>query len=81
MSGVFLCLFYYFPYYNNIIGGGCVNSCELTTTVTALANTLACKFNNEELSILASVLVQLGDTLATIATQRSICEALNKTKE
>ena len=48
-----------------------MNACELTASVTAVANALACKLNNDELTLLAAVLVQLGDTLATIATQRS----------
>lgn len=51
-----------------------MNSCELTVGVTTLANAIACKLNNDELTLLASILVQLGDTLVTIATQRSICE-------
>lgn len=51
-----------------------MNSCELTASITALANSIACKLNNEELTLLASILVQLGDTLVTIATQRAICE-------
>jgi len=55
-----------------------MNSCELTAAVTAVANTLACKLSNDELTLLASVLVQLGDTLVTIATQRTICENINK---
>lgn len=55
-----------------------MNPCELTTSVTALANALACKLNNEELTLLASVIVQLGDTLVTIATQRTICENMNR---
>ena len=55
-----------------------MNPCELTAAVTAIANTLACKMNDDELTILASVLVQLGDTLVTIATQRAICENINK---
>lgn len=55
-----------------------MNPCELTATVTAAANTIACKLSNEELTLLASVLVQLGDTLVTIATQRAICESTNK---
>jgi hypothetical protein len=48
----------------------------LTATVTAIANALAQKLNNEELSLLAAVFVQLGDTLVTIVTQKSICENL-----
>lgn len=51
-----------------------MNYCELTASITALANSIACKLNNEELTLLASILVQLGDTLVTIATQRAICE-------
>ena len=52
-----------------------MNPCELTASVTAIANTLACRLNNDELALLAAVLVQLGDTLATIATKRAICES------
>lgn len=55
-----------------------MNSCELTAAVTAVANTLAFKLSNNELTLLASVLVQLGDTLVTIATQRTICENINE---
>ena len=51
-----------------------MNPCELTASVTAAANALACKYDNDELSLLAAVLVQLGDTLVTIVTQRTICE-------
>ena len=50
-----------------------MNPCELTASVTALANALACRLSEEELSLLAAVLTQLGDTLATIAVQRGIC--------
>ena len=46
-----------------------MNSCELTVSVTALA----AGRSQEELSLLAAVLTQLGDTLATIAVQRSVC--------
>ena len=55
-----------------------MNPCELTASITAAANTLACNMNNDELTLLASVLVQLGDTLVTIVTKRAICENLNK---
>ncbi len=51
-----------------------MNSCELTASITALANALACKLSIDEMSLLASSLVQLGDTLATIALQRTLCE-------
>lgn len=50
--------------------------CELTVSVTAIANTLACKLSTDELTILGAILSQLGDTLTTIATQKSICEEI-----
>ena len=51
-----------------------MNACELTATITAAANWLACQLTTGELSLLGAVLSQLGDTLATIAAQRSLCE-------
>ena len=50
-----------------------MNPCELTASVTALANALACRLSEAELNILGVVLTQLGDTLLTIATHKSIC--------
>ena len=50
-----------------------MNPCELTASVTALANALACRLDQEQLGLLAAVLTQLGDTLATIAAQKAIC--------
>lgn len=50
-----------------------MNPCELTASVTALANALACRLDEAQLGLLAAVLTQLGDTLATIAAQRAIC--------
>ena len=47
--------------------------CELTAGVTALANLFACRLDEAELNLLALVLTQLGDTLATIAAQRACC--------
>ena len=46
-----------------------MNPCELTASVTALT----CGLTEEQLGLLAAVLTQLGDTLATIAVQRGIC--------
>lgn len=54
-------------------GGPGVNACELTASITAAANALACKLSEDELNLLGVTLTQLGDTLLTIATQRSIC--------
>ena len=52
-----------------------MNSCELTVSITALANTIACDLSNDELGLLGTVFTQLGDTLATIAVQRSLCKS------
>lgn len=50
-----------------------MNPCELTASITAIANALACRLTEEELNLLGVVLTQLGDTLLTIATHRGIC--------
>ena len=50
-----------------------MNYSELTALITALANALACTLNDDELTLLSAVLVQLGDTLVTISALRSIC--------
>lgn len=54
-----------------------MNSCQLTASITAIANAISSKLSIEETTLLAAVLVQLGDTLATIATQRTLCESKN----
>ncbi|MBQ5884912.1 MAG: hypothetical protein IIW79_00665 [Clostridia bacterium] len=51
-----------------------MNACEITASVTAIANAISCKLTDKELTLLASVLVQLGDTLVTIVSQRALCE-------
>ena len=51
-----------------------MNSLELTSAITALANALACKLTNDEINLLATLLDQLSDTLSTIATHRSLCK-------
>lgn len=51
-----------------------MNSLELTGTITALANALACRLTIDETALLASVFVQLGDTLATIAARENLCK-------
>lgn len=49
-----------------------MNSCELTASITAIANTLARKLTEDELNLLGVTLTLLADTLLTIATQRSV---------
>ena len=57
-----------------------MNSLELTSAITALANAIACRLTVEETALVASIFVQLGDTLATIAARESLCEGQNKTE-
>ena len=49
-----------------------MNALELTAAVTALANTLAHSMPPSESGLLAALLVQLGDTLATIAAEEAL---------
>ena len=49
-----------------------MRSLELTSAVTALANVLAANLTLDEMALLASILVQLGDTLATIAARENL---------
>lgn len=58
-----------------------MNPCQLTTSITALANALACRLSDEEAALLAAVLVQLGDTLATIVTQKDLCRSRGENEE
>ena len=58
-----------------------MNSFELTALVTALGNAIACHLSTGELSLVASLFVQLGDTLATVAAERSLCEERALKKE
>ena len=57
-----------------------MSSLELTSAVTVLANAIACQLSVDEIALLASIFVQLGDTLATIAARETLCEFSNKTK-
>lgn len=50
-----------------------MNSCELVTFISALACAISKDLSNDEIVLLAAIFTQLGDTLATIATQNQIC--------
>lgn len=47
----------------------------LTTMVNSLAVAIANQLGDGELGLTAAILVQLGDTLATIAAQRALCSS------
>lgn len=55
-----------------------MSSFELTAAVTALANAIACKLSASEIGLLSGILVQLGDTLATIAAREALYEELSE---
>ena len=57
-----------------------MSSLELTSAVTAIANAIARKLTPSEIALVASVFVQLGDTLATIAAQQTLCEEQSEEK-
>lgn len=51
-----------------------IDACELTVSISALAVSLSKNLSHDELAMLAAITTQLGDTLATILTQRELCE-------
>ena len=55
-----------------------MNPLELTSAVTALANAIAKNLTSSEITLLASILVQLSDTLGTIVASRDLCEEGDK---
>lgn len=54
-----------------------MNSCEISAAVTAIANILFKKLNDDEVALLGAILVQLGDTLETMSVQKEICQNKN----
>lgn len=53
---------------------------ELAGIVTVIANAIASKLTSDEIALAAAVLVQLGDTLTTIAAQQILCSNKNENK-
>lgn len=53
-----------------------MGACELTASITAIANILSRDLGANEIGVLAAVFTQLGDTLSTIAAQRALCEEI-----
>ena len=50
---------------------------ELTGEISVLAAVIAQNLEDGELTLLAAVFTQLGDTLGTIAAQRDLCRKIN----
>ena len=57
-----------------------MSSLELTAALTAIANAIATGLTLNELAFVASLFVQIGDTLATIATQKALQEECENAK-
>ena len=57
-----------------------MNSPVLTSTITALANVLGCNLTTSQITILAAIFVQLGDTLATMAVVNDLCAENSEVK-
>lgn len=47
---------------------------QLIAAITAIAAALADGRDSDEIAVLGTVFTQLGDTLSTIAVQKSLCE-------
>ncbi|MCL2108203.1 MAG: hypothetical protein FWH20_02515 [Oscillospiraceae bacterium] len=54
----------------------CLNAGEITASVTALANVMSKKLTVDELNLLSSVFLMLGDNLAAIAAVRTLNEKI-----
>jgi len=50
-----------------------MNPVELTASVTAISNALACQLPDDQLELAGALFTQLGDTLTTISVMRGIC--------
>lgn len=44
-----------------------MNALQLTNFINSIANFIACNYSNDEINLISAILVQLGDTLATIS--------------
>lgn len=55
-----------------------MKSLELTSAVTALANVIACNLTLNQITLLASILVKLSDTLNTVVARESLCNGNNE---
>lgn len=51
-----------------------MNYCQLTSLVTGIANWLSSNLNIDQINFLGAVFSQLGDTLETIAAQKTLCQ-------
>lgn len=57
-----------------------MKSCEFAMSITAIACCIAKDREAEEIALISSVFMQLGDTLSTIAAQEALCSLPGKTE-
>jgi len=56
-----------------------MNSLELTSFITLLANTISQNISDDDvLALLGNIFTQLGDTLSTISAKRVLCDKNEK---
>lgn len=55
-----------------------MNSCELVTFISSLACAISRSCDPDDIAMLAAILTQLGDTLATITVHEEICSKNTK---
>ena len=58
-----------------------MQSCELALSISTLACCIAEGKSPEEIALISSIFMQLGDTLATIAAHQPLCCQPKDTKE
>ena len=58
-----------------------MQSCELALSISTLACCISEGKSPEEISLISSIFMQLGDTLATIAAHQALCCQPKDTKE
>ena len=54
-----------------------MQSCEFATLITAMACCIADGKSPEEIALISSIFMQLGDTLTTIASHQALCAPEN----
>ena len=58
-----------------------MQSCELVISISSLACYIAEGKSADEIALIASILSQLGDTLATISAHQALCYPPEDTKK
>lgn len=51
-----------------------MNPCELVALVSTLSCVISENFDNDELTLISSLLTQLGDSIASIVAARAFCK-------